>query len=91
MSCVQRMPKICEGRSSWDFVLSAPTIPELELVEQMFVAELIVGETYMGPRWPVYLIRWTETVETDDEEWIDAPLGRQRDEPRTAPGGQRDN
>ncbi len=48
------------GRSSFDIVLPAPTIPELELVEQLFVNELIEGETYMGPRWPVMLLRWSK-------------------------------
>lgn len=47
------------GRSSFDIVLPAPTATELEEVEILFHYKLIEGETYMGDRWPVYLINWT--------------------------------
>lgn len=49
------------GRSSFDIVLPAPTITELLLVEELFAAELIEGETYMGPIFPVYLISWSKS------------------------------
>ena len=49
------------GKSSFDLVLPAPTITELEVIEELFHNELIEGETYMGDRWPVYLISWKET------------------------------
>lgn len=56
-------PKACDGRSSFDIVIPAPTLTELLLVEQLFAAREIEGETYMGPIFPVYLISWKE--ETD--------------------------
>ncbi len=76
MSCKPGKVKVIDGRSSWDVVLDFPTMTEVALVEILFDAELIEGETYMGPICPVMLFRWTEkTVETDDEEWMNAPLG----------------
>ncbi len=48
-----------DGLSSWDVCVPAPTPVELLLVELLFDAQLIEGETYMGYRWPVLLFCWT--------------------------------
>lgn len=65
------------GRSSFDIVLPAPTVEERELVEILFHYKLIQGETYMGDRWPVYLISWTRT---DLREVIVTPLVERGDD-----------
>ena len=68
MSCLkERGIKVIAGLSRWDVHIPAPLPAELLLVELLFDAELIEGETYMGYRWPVLLFRWTDGEEKETD------------------------